>query len=91
MTVQLFKYFEPWFEIQGDLLSRSAEVVHKIIEPVINDADCLGIIISKADYFAEIINNAGDDATGIRKQIEEKLKTNKNDGFITFAQKIIKD
>jgi hypothetical protein len=91
ITPQLFIYFEIWFERQGDLLSRSADVVHKIIEPVINNDDCLNIIISKTDYFAKIINNAGDDATGIRKQIKEKLLTSEDDELVKFANKIIQE
>jgi hypothetical protein len=89
MNVQLFKYIEPWFHQQGDLLSRSADVVHKIIEPVINDPDCLRIIISKPDYYAAIINSAGDDAIDIKGKIKEKLKTGKDDKFVEFTDKVI--
>jgi hypothetical protein len=88
---QLFVYLLPWFEHQGDLLSRSADVVHKIIEPVIGDDNCLEIILTKSDYFSKIINAAGDDATGIRKKISEKLETNKDERLIKLAKKIIKD
>jgi hypothetical protein len=69
-------------------LSRSHDVVHKIIEPVINNTDCLNIIVSKTNYFAKIINNAGDDATGIRKQINEIIKTSENNELINFAKEI---
>jgi hypothetical protein len=85
---QIFKYFESWFETQGDLLSRSAEAVHNIIEPVIDDTDCLNIIISKLDYYSKIINSAGDDATDLKKKIEILLETNKDTKFIKFAKKI---
>jgi len=85
---QLFIYFEIWFEQQGDLMSRSPDVVHKIIEPVIDNTDCLNIIISKTDYYTGIINNAGDDATGIIKKINEIIKTNEDNKLIEFAKKI---
>jgi hypothetical protein len=88
---QLFIYLLTWFEQQGDLLSRSADVVHKIIEPVINDDKCLDIILSKIDYFSKIINAAGDDATGIKKKIKEKLETNKDERLIKLAKKINKE
>jgi hypothetical protein len=91
INVKLFLYFAQWFEQQGDLLSRSPDVVHKIIEPVINDDICLGIIVSNKDYYAKIINNAGDDATGIIKQIKEKLQAGENDELKKFAKKIIKE
>jgi len=85
---QLFVYFEAWFDQQGDLLLRSHDVVHKILEPVISNNDCLNIMISKTDYYTEIINKAGDDATGIIKKINEIIKTNKDDRLIKFADKI---
>ena len=91
ITPQLFLFLMPWFEHQGDLLPRSADVVHKIIEPVIDDNNCLEILLSKIDYFSKIINNAGDDATGIRKKIKEKLETNKDERLIKLAKKIIRD
>ena len=86
MTPQLFKYFEPWFEQQGDLSSRS-DVVHKIIEPAINDPDCLNMIISKQDYI-DIINNAGDDAMDFKEKIKKMLETNSDEKLIEFAKQI---
>jgi hypothetical protein len=91
ISPQLFIYLIPWFEHQGDLLSRSADVVHKIIEPVINDDNCLEIILSKIDYFSKIINDAGDDSTGIRKKIKEKMETSKDERLIKLEKKIIKE
>jgi hypothetical protein len=88
MNIPVFKYFELWFEQQGDLLSRSAEVVPKIIEPVIDDSICLGIILSKSDYYAKIVNDASDNATDFREKIKEKLKTNNDNNLIEFARKI---
>jgi hypothetical protein len=88
MNSQIFIFFESWFKEQGDLFSRSAEAVHNIIEPVINDTDCLNIIISKSDYYSKIINDAGDDATDIKSKIEKIFETNKDAKFIEFAHKI---
>jgi len=88
MNTQIFIFFESWFKEQGDLFSRSAEVVHNIIEPVISDTDCLNIIISKSDYYSKIINKAGDDATDIKSKIEKIFETNKEAKFIEFARKI---
>jgi hypothetical protein len=88
MTPQLFKYFESWFEQQGDLLSRPADVVSKIIKPTISDANCLNMIISKSDYYAKIINQAGDDATDLKERFVKILETNNDNGLIEFAKKI---
>jgi len=88
ITTAIFKYFIHKFETQGDLPSRSSDVVRKIIEPVINDPDCLKILISKPKYYAEIIIGAGDDATGTIKKIEEILKVEKNTELMEFGEKI---
>ena len=83
---QLFLYFEQWFEHQGELSSRCADVVRNILEPVITDKDCLGLIVSKPDYYAQLINAADDDATDIKKRIHELAQ--KNDDAKKFEAKI---
>jgi len=88
MDTQLFMYFDLWFEQQGDLLSRSADVVHKILEPVINDINCLNIIISKSDYYAQIIIKAGDDAMELKEIIKKKITNSDDASLISFAKKI---
>jgi hypothetical protein len=85
---QLFLYFESWFEKQGDLKQLADRATHKIIEPIINDTNCLNKIISKSNYYAEIINAAGDDATTFKTAISNKVQTSTDSYLITFAKKI---
>jgi hypothetical protein len=85
---ELFIYFEKWFIEQGDLKGENADrVTHLIIQPVFNDDACFDSIISNPDYYAEIINNAGDDATELEDLIRSKLKDNDN-RLISFAKRI---
>jgi hypothetical protein len=88
MSVPLFMYFESWFEQQGDLSVRAADATHKIIEPVINDTNCLNLIVSKQDYYAQIINYAGDDAIALKEIIRKKITNSRDEKLIQFASKI---
>lgn len=88
ISTQLFLFFEDWFENQGKLKDIADRATHRIIEPVINDTNCLNIIISKSDYYAEIINSAGDDATTLKDIIKNKIISSNDDSLISFAKKI---
>jgi uncharacterized protein YjaG (DUF416 family) len=88
ITPQLFLYFENWFEQQGDLKQSADRVTHRIIEPVINDTTCLDRIIAKSDYYAEIINAAGDDATALKDIMRNKIKNSTDTYLIAFAKNI---
>lgn len=88
ISTQLFLFFEDWFENQGKLKDIADRATHRIIEPVINDTNCLNIIISKSDYYAEIINSAGDDATTLKDIIKNKILSSNGDSLISFAKKI---
>jgi hypothetical protein len=89
ITPQLFIYFESWFDEQGDLKGENADrVTHRIIQPVINDDSCFNLILSKQDYYSEIIINAGDDATELREIIRLKLKDTTDERLTAFSEKI---
>lgn len=88
ITPRLFLFFDSWFQEQGKLRDVADRATHRIIEPVINDANCFNIIISKSDYYAEIINAAGDDATPLKDIIKTKLQNSQDENLITFAKKI---
>jgi hypothetical protein len=89
ITPQLFVYFESWFAEQGDLKGENADrVAHCIIQPVINDDKCLDLMLSKQDYYSEIIINADDDATELKEMIRLKLKETTDERLILFSEKI---
>lgn len=79
ISINVFLFFANWFEEQGDLISRADRVVHKIIEPIIEDTKCLQQITSKADYYSELINKAGDDASATKQKIEKIIKSGNAD------------
>lgn len=84
-----FSYFYPLFKKYGRLKDSANRVVHRIIEPILDNSDCINILINDQDYYAEIINAAGEDATQFREMFNKKLKENISDAnLLSFAEKI---
>ncbi len=82
-----FLYLESWLFKQGELQNRATEVVHRIIYPIIDDEDCLNLIVNNFEFYAEIINAASDiDAT--KEIIQEKVNSSEDSKLIEFAKKI---
>jgi len=91
INAPLFRYLAPWFEQQGDLLTRSADTVRRILDPIIADASSWDIFASNPEYYANIVNNAGDDAIGFKKKVKQQLEKNGGDQLLVFAEKINMD
>ena len=84
-----FLFFAVYFEEQGDLISRADRVVHKIIEPIIDDKECLQRIISNPTYYSELIKKAGDDATATKQKLEKIINgSNVDEKTIEFGKLI---
>jgi len=83
-----FMFLHEWFERQGDLSSRAGDVCQYIFSPVVNNADCLNIIIQNADFYVNIINLAGAQADTFKSSIRNKLSTSTDSNLISFAEKI---
>lgn len=84
-----FLFFAIWFEEQGDLMSRADRVVHKIIEPIIDDKECLQRILSKPNYYSELIKKAGDDASTTKQKLEKLINGGNADKQIIEFGKLI--
>lgn len=88
MTSQKFQYLESWLRQQGKLNNRAGEVIHRIIAPIINDENCLRLLVDNSDFYAKIINTAGDDASATKQIIQQKVNTSEDAKLIAFAEKI---
>lgn len=88
ITPQKFLYLESWLRQQGKLNNRAGEVIHRIIDPIINDENCLRLLVDNSDFYAKIINTAGDDASTTKQIIQQKVNTSEDAKLITFAEKI---
>lgn len=89
IDANIFKYFESWLRKQGDLINRNTEVLHTIIEPVLNNPECLNIIIKNSEFYINLINSAGDEAINICEQINKKLENSEDEELIKFVKRII--
>ena len=88
MTPQKFQYLESWLRQQGKLNNRAGEVIHRIIDPIINDENCLRLLVDNSDFYAKIINTAGDDASATKQIIQQKVNTSEDAKLLAFAKKI---
>lgn len=89
ISTNTFLFFANWFEVQGDLLSRADRVVHKIVEPVIDDINCLQYIVNKPDYYSVLIQKAGNDASATKQKIEKTINSGNADEKILEFGKLI--
>lgn len=76
ITVQSFQYLESWLRQQGELLKRPTEVIHRIIDPIICDSECLYVIIKSPEFYAGILNSVGEIAIPTKQKIYEMIKKN---------------
>ena len=83
-----FIFLNEWLEKQGDLSSRAGDVCQYILNPVVNNVDCLNTIIQNADFYANIINLAEAQADTFKSSICNKLSTSTDVNLISFAEKI---
>jgi len=91
ITPPQFKFFEKWFESQGDFkesVTISKSVVRRIIRPVIQDSECLNLILAKSGFYAKVINHAGDDAIDLKDDICKKIQNSTDAKLIAFAASI---
>ncbi len=88
MTPQKFQYLENLLRQQGKLINRASEVIHRIIDPIISDENCLRLLVDNADFYTQIINAAGDDASVTKQIIQQKVNTSEDAKLIAFAEKI---
>ena len=83
-----FLFFHEWFEKQGDLSSRSGDVCQYVLSPVVNNDNCLQVIVENADFYATIINSADEQADTFKNSIKTKLSKDADEVLIAFAKKI---
>lgn len=89
ITIQKFQYLENWLRLQGKLKSRAAEVVHLIIDPIINDKVCLKLLSDNASFYKDLFDVAGDEATPTKQKIEKTINSgNANEKTLEFGKLI---
>lgn len=88
ITSSKFQYLEELLREHGNLNNRASEVIHHIIDPIINDESCLNIIIQNTNFYVKLINDAGDEIDVTREKIQQMVNKSDNDKLIEFAMKI---
>lgn len=89
ITTQKFQYLGNWLREQGKLKSRAVEVVHLIIDPIINDNACLKLLSDNAGFYKDLFDVAGDEATPTKQKIEKTINSGTADEKILEFGKLI--
>jgi len=83
-----FAFLRELLEQQGSLISRAGDVTQYILTPISNNDTCLNLLFQNPDFYAEIINSAGEQANTFKTHIKAKLQKKENEELMTFAKKI---
>ena len=89
ITTQKFQYLENWLREQGNLKSRPSEVIHHIIDPIINDNTCLMLIADNSSFYAELFRIASDGVSATKQKIEIIINEDNVDEKIVKFSKLI--
>ena len=89
ITEQKFQYLENWLRKQGNLTSRATEVVHHIIDPIINDKACLKQVADNAIFYADLFKKSGNNASSTKQKIEKIINGGDVDEKILEFGKLI--
>lgn len=89
ITTQKFQYLENWLRQQGQLKSRASEVVHHIIDPIINNNVCLKLLSDNAGFYKDLFDEVGNKATPTKQKIEKVINNGNADEKILKFGKLI--
>ncbi len=73
-TAKFQEFSEILIEL-ADLMDKSGDVARKILATVVDDEDCLAIILNHDGYFSSLVKDAGDDASDFKDKIRQNIET----------------
>jgi len=88
MSPDIFVCLETRLREKGKLLERADRVTSNILQPILDNQSCLNLLLLHSEFYATIINEAGDDAIDFKENIRRKLENSDNQDLINFANKI---
>ncbi len=88
ISPELFVFFFDMLLDHGKLAKRADDVTRRILTPVIDDKDCLALILEDGKRIAEIINKSGDDSVDFKDKIRQKTELSDDKVLLDFAEKI---
>lgn len=88
ISPELFVFFFDKLLDHAKLTQRAGDVTRRILTPVIDNNDCLALILKGEERIAEIINKSGDDAVDFKDKIRQKTELSEDKVLLDFAEKI---
>ncbi len=73
----------------ADLKDKSGDVARKILATVVDNENCLTIILNNESFFASLVNGAGDDAGNFKDIIRQKVESPECEKNLTDFAKAI--
>jgi len=88
IDVNKFKYFEPYFRERNRIKEKEDDFVRTILDSVIENSDCLSLILKNSKFYADTVKKAGEDAESFKLKLKTLLKSQASDQLIKFAKMI---
>jgi len=89
ISPNMFIMFSDMLLKHADMKQKSADVARRILAPIVEDESCLAFILENANFFASLINEAGDDASDFKDVVRQKvLLPECSSKLIAFAKAI---
>lgn len=86
ISPELFVFFFDKLLDHGQLTKRADDVTRRILTPVIDDKDCLALILEDGKRIAEIIKKSGDDSVDFKDKIRQKTELSEDKVLLDFAE-----
>ncbi|NVN96163.1 MAG: NTPase [Bacteroidetes bacterium] len=83
-TVQ-FIYFTTKFDFINKIKNKDGAITRNILNIVINDSECLNLILENSTEYAKIINKAESEAEDFKANIKKIMQTNESEQLNKFA------
>ena len=76
----------------ADLKNRSGDVVRRILTPVVDDQECMAVMVENKQYFVPLVKDAGDDASDFKDKLRVKAtELDCDEKVIEFEKEIADD
>lgn len=75
ITYEYFIFFEQLLREYGNLEDFAGEAVRKILTPMIEDEQCLGLIIDSEDYYTRLILKGENDSYELIDNVRDKVES----------------
>lgn len=89
MTPAKFIVLHSWLR-QADMASRPVDAANMVLGKVVENGDCQAIILSEKDYYAPMISETIETASGLHGKLKNIIKNSSDTDFAKYVVGIVK-